>query len=82
MSSNPSTRTTGRHAATALSRAEKVAWSYIKNPKGDFKMLKTQELEILHIKNRITLLSGRGKDNGKIIKKLQRRLRALTATID
>jgi hypothetical protein len=35
---------------------------------------------ILSIENRIALLQGRtSKDNGKIVKKLQRRLRALKA---
>ena len=35
---------------------------------------------ILSIENRIALLQGRtGKENGKIIRKLQRRLRALKA---
>ena len=38
------------------------------------------EIEILTTKNRIALLQGRtGKENGKIIKKLQRRLRKLTS---
>ena len=35
-------------------------------------------MEILAIENRIALLNGRtGKENGKIVKKLQRRLRKL-----
>ena len=35
--------------------------------------------EILNLENRIALLQGRtGRENGKIIKKLQRRLRKLT----
>ena len=35
-------------------------------------------VEILTIENRIALLQGRtGKENGKIVKKLQRRLRRL-----
>ena len=33
--------------------------------------------EKLTLENRIALLTGRGKDNGKIVKKLQRRLRKL-----
>ena len=36
--------------------------------------------EILAIENRIALLQGRtGKENGKIVKKLKRRLRQLTS---
>jgi len=36
--------------------------------------------EILTLENRIALLNGRtGRDNGKIVKKLQRRLRRLTS---
>ena len=31
----------------------------------------------LDLENRINTLSGRGKDNGRIVKKLQRQLRAL-----
>ena len=31
--------------------------------------------KVLNLENRIALLIGRGKDNGKIVKKLQRRLR-------
>ena len=31
----------------------------------------------LDLENRISTLRGRGKDNGKIVKKLQRRLRRL-----
>ena len=31
--------------------------------------------KILNLETRIAKLSGRGKDNGKIVKKLQRRLR-------
>ena len=38
--------------------------------------------EILAIENRIALLQGRtGKENGKIVKKLQRRLRSLRASV-
>ena len=37
-----------------------------------------KSVEILTIENRIALLQGRtGKENGKIVKKLQRRLRRL-----
>ena len=37
-------------------------------------------MEILALENRIELLRGRtGRENGKIIKKLQRRLRRLTS---
>ena len=39
-------------------------------------------IEIMLLENRIALLQGRtGKDNGKIVKKLQRRLRQLNATV-
>lgn len=34
-------------------------------------------IEILATENRINTLRGRGKDNGKIVKKLQRKLRRL-----
>ena len=38
--------------------------------------------EIMLIENRIALLRGRtGKENGKIVKKLQRRLRQLNASV-
>lgn len=33
--------------------------------------------EKLNLENRIALLTGRGKENGKIVKKLQRRLKKL-----
>lgn len=37
----------------------------------------SNELKVMRIKNRISLLESRGEVNRKIIKKLQRRLRAL-----
>lgn len=37
------------------------------------------EYQILKIKNRIGLLEARPKENGRVIKKLQRKLRALEA---
>ena len=39
-------------------------------------MTKT-ELQILNIENRIALLTGRNKDNERIVRKLQRKLRSL-----
>ena len=40
------------------------------------------DVEILTIENRIALLQGRtGKENGKIIKKLQRKLRRLRESV-
>ena len=38
----------------------------------------TKEIRILSIKNRITLLEERPKDNGNIVKKLKRQYRQLT----
>jgi hypothetical protein len=38
-----------------------------------------KELRILQLENRIALLSERTKENGRIIKKLQRQLRNLKA---
>lgn len=43
--------------------------------KGNLKMSK--EIRILRCKNRIATLSGRNKDNSRIISKLQRELRNL-----
>lgn len=37
-------------------------------------------MEELRIKNRIAILSSRQKENGKIVKKLQRRLRRIENT--
>ena len=34
--------------------------------------------DILHYKNRINLLVNRGKENGNIVKKLQRKIRQLS----
>ena len=42
----------------------------------------TNELRKLSLENRIQLLSERGNDNGKIVKKLERQLRALKAKED
>ena len=42
----------------------------------------TNELRKLSLENRIQLLSERGNDNGKIVKKLERQLRALRAKED
>ena len=39
----------------------------------------TKEIKILKLQNRITLLSGRNKDNGRIIAKLKRQLKNLTS---
>ena len=38
----------------------------------------TKEIKILNIKNRITLLEERPKDNGRIVKKLKRQYKQLT----
>ena len=45
------------------------------NKKGVLKM--ENVIEILATENRINTLRGRGKDNGRIVKKLQRKLRRL-----
>ena len=42
----------------------------------------TNELRKLSLENRIQLLSERGNDNGKIVKKLERQLRTLKAKED
>lgn len=38
-----------------------------------------KELRILQLENRIAILSERNKENGRIVKKLQRKLRNLKA---
>ena len=39
----------------------------------------TKEIKILNLQNRIALLSGRNKDNGRIVAKLKRQLKNLTS---
>ena len=39
----------------------------------------TNEIKVLKLENRIALLSGRNKDNGRIVAKLKRQLKNLTS---
>lgn len=39
----------------------------------------TKEIKILKLQNRITLLSERNKDNGRVVAKLKRQLKNLTS---
>ena len=39
----------------------------------------TKEIKILKLQNRIALLSGRNKDNGRVVAKLKRQLKNLTS---
>ena len=52
---------------------------YIKITNRKERIIMTKEIKILNLKNRIALLSGRNKDNGRIIAKLKRQLKNLTS---
>ena len=52
---------------------------YIKINNRKERIIMTKEIKILNLKNRIALLSGRNKDNGRIIAKLKRQLKNLTS---
>ena len=51
---------------------------YIKINNRKERIIMTKEIKILKLQNRITLLSERNKDNGRIIAKLKRQLKNLT----
>ena len=48
---------------------------YIKINNRKERIIMTKEIKILKLQNRITLLSERNKDNGRIIAKLKRQLK-------